>query len=319
MKKKLFRITIALVGILVCVTVALQFTKVVDNPPVTENIPAPDDVKAILQKSCYDCHSNQTRITWLQKLPIASSIVASDVKGARSVLNFSEWNKYSPQEQKVLVSMAVSKATSGQMPPEDYLIIHPKAKLNEQEKAILENWVTTFTSTQTEISPDQQAMYEKAYTAWQPIRGASFKVQNAPGGFVFPADYRNWRSIAVSTRNDNGTIRLILGNDIAIEAARHKQTNPWPDGTILGKIVWQQRQDPDWKGAIVPGTFVHAEFMFKDSKKYASTYGWGWARWLGMDLVPYGLKEGESDKTCISCHTPVKNNDWVFTHPAIMP
>lgn len=141
MKKKLFITGGVLLILLIGIAIAMQFRKVVDNPPVTQEIPAPADVRAILQKSCFDCHSNQTRITWLQKLPVASSIVSSDVKGARSILNFTEWNKYTPMEQEGLIYLAVSAADDGQMPPDDYLWIHPDAKLSNQDKAVLKNWL----------------------------------------------------------------------------------------------------------------------------------------------------------------------------------
>lgn len=141
MKKKLFITGGVLLILLIGIAIAMQFRKVVDNPPVTQEIPAPADVRAILQKSCFDCHSNQTRITWLQKLPVASSMVSSDVKGARSILNFTEWNKYTPMEQEGLIYLAVSAADDGQMPPDDYLWIHPDAKLSNQDKAVLKNWL----------------------------------------------------------------------------------------------------------------------------------------------------------------------------------
>lgn len=141
MKKKLFITGGFLLILLIGIAIAMQFRKVVDNPPVTQEIPAPADVRAILQKSCFDCHSNQTRITWLQKLPVASSMVSSDVKGARSILNFTEWNKYTPMEQEGLIYLAVSAADDGQMPPDDYLWIHPDAKLSNQDKAVLKNWL----------------------------------------------------------------------------------------------------------------------------------------------------------------------------------
>lgn len=132
---------------------------------------------------------------------------------------------------------------------------------------------------------------------------------------AYPTGWQNWSAIAVSHRTDNNTIRLILGNDIAIKAARSGATNPWPDGTILGKVVWKDSQLAEWNEATIPSEFVHAEFMFKDSKKYAATYGWGWARWLGMELKPFD----QGATSCISCHTPVKARDWVFTHPAVFP
>lgn len=147
---------------------------------------------------------------------------------------------------------------------------------------------------------------------------AGNKVPAAPNGIQFPAGYQNWRVISVSHRVDNNTMRVILGNDKAIRAARAGKTNPWPDGAILGKVVWKQVAEAAWPTAISPDQFVHAEFMFKDAKKYAGTGGWGWARWLGLEQKPYG-KDANFVQECMGCHTPVKANDWMFTKPAQFP
>lgn len=132
---------------------------------------------------------------------------------------------------------------------------------------------------------------------------------------AYPDGWQDWATIAVSHRNDNNTLRVIVGNDIAVEAARSGDTKPWPDGAVIGKVVWKDAQSQDWQAATVPGEFVHAEFMFKDPAKFAETYGWGWARWVGLEQKAFdgGMQ------VCISCHTPVKHNDWVFTHPAQLP
>ena len=143
-------------------------------------------------------------------------------------------------------------------------------------------------------------------------------VAPAPNGITLPENYRDWRVIASSSRIDNHTLRVILGNDIAIEAARAGNTNPWPNGSVLGKMVWKDTTLPAWEKAVVPGEFVHAEFMFKDSEKWKDTGGWGFARWTGMDQNPYGRDAGFTNE-CFSCHTPVKDNDYVFTHPANLP
>jgi hypothetical protein len=143
-------------------------------------------------------------------------------------------------------------------------------------------------------------------------------VPPAPNGIDLPQDYRDWRVIASSHRLDNNTLRVILGNEIAIEAARNGNTLPWPDGAILGKLVWKDATLEAWQKAVVPGEFVHAEFMFKDSKRWPATGGWGFARWKGMDQQPYG-KDATFVQECFGCHTPVKDNDYVFTKPAPIP
>ncbi len=147
------------------------------------------------------------------------------------------------------------------------------------------------------------------------IASASDETLKQSHGISYPKGWQNWSTIAVSHRTDNNTIRIILGNEIAVKAARSAQTNPWPDGAILGKVVWKDTQLENWKKATAPGNFVHAEFMFKNSKKYSKTYGWGWARWVDIDQKPFN----QGAQVCISCHTPVENRDWVFTEPAILP
>jgi len=149
------------------------------------------------------------------------------------------------------------------------------------------------------------------------VTGAGAEVPPSPNGIAFPAGYQDWRVIAVSHRTDNNTLRVILGNDKAIAAARSGETNPWPDGAILGKMVWKDGAIPEWSQAQKPDKFVHAEFMFRDAAKYASTGGWGWARWKGLDQVPHG--DANVAQECVACHTPVKDNNWVFTRPAPMP
>jgi len=134
-------------------------------------------------------------------------------------------------------------------------------------------------------------------------------------GISYPEGWQNWAAIAVSHRIDNNTLRVILGNEVAVQAARTGNTNPWPDGAILGKVVWKDSQLDDWKAATAPGEFVHAEFMFKDSTKYTDSYGWGWARWVGLEQKPFD----KGMEVCIACHTPVRDRDWVFTDPASFP
>ncbi len=143
-------------------------------------------------------------------------------------------------------------------------------------------------------------------------------VAPAPNGIQLPENYKDWRVISSSHREDNKTLRVILGNDIAIEAARSGATRPWPDGSVLAKLVWKDESHEAWPAATVPGKFVHAEFMFKDASLYTKTGGWGFARWKGMAQVPYG-ENADFVQECFICHTPVKDNDYVFTKPSMLP
>jgi cytochrome P460 len=147
---------------------------------------------------------------------------------------------------------------------------------------------------------------------------AEQNVEPAPNGIAIPQGYKDWRVIASSHRTDNNTLRVILGNDVAVKAAREGRTNPWPDGAILAKLSFSDKQHPYWATATVPGDFKQAEFMVKDAAKYVATGGWGFARWVGAEQKPYG-RDPNFVQECFGCHTPVKANDYVFTTPVKLP
>jgi hypothetical protein len=144
------------------------------------------------------------------------------------------------------------------------------------------------------------------------------KAEPAPNGIALPDGYEDWRVIGVSQRTDNGTLRVVLGNDMAVDAARAGDTNPWPEGSVLAKLVWKNMTLDAWPSAIGPGEFIQVEFMIKESSIYSSTGGWGFARWLGAEKKPYG-EDASFVQECFACHTPVKDSDYVFTRPVIIP
>jgi len=113
-------------------------------------------------------------------------------------------------------------------------------------------------------------------------------------------------------RFDNRTMRVILGNDVAVQAIANNHINPWPDGTAFAKVAWFEL--PDEKGLVRTGPFFQVEFMIRDSQKYAATKGWGWARWRGAELKPYG-KDATFTNECVGCHSPLASTNYVFTSP----
>src|SRR5215470_131301 len=104
-------------------------------------------------------------------------------------------------------------------------------------------------------------------------------------GVTIPPGYRDWRLISVAhEEGDLNDLRAILGNDVAITAYREGQL-PFPDGAIIARLAWSY--DPSEENNKVFGrsqSFVAGppqngvQFMVKDSRKYASTGGWGFAQ-----------------------------------------
>lgn len=115
------------------------------NPPVTLDMPAPADVKAILKASCYDCHSNETVWPWYSRIAPISWLVASDTSKGREYLNFSTWDQYSPEQQRESVTQFLKMVQKGEMPPRPYTILHAEGKITPEKLAILEAWAATAT------------------------------------------------------------------------------------------------------------------------------------------------------------------------------
>jgi hypothetical protein len=153
-------------------------------------------------------------------------------------------------------------------------------------------------------------------------------------GVKIPPGYRDWSLISVARvgvpLND---LRAKLGNDIAIKAYREKKV-PFPDGTIIARVAWQQVTSDENNNAIrlrsgtethltpeqvekllsesfVAGPPTNVQFMVKDAVKYASTGGWGFAQF--DDGKP---ADEATHKTCFPCHEPAKDRDYVFTRYA---
>src|SRR6202000_2209502 len=127
------------------------------------------------------------------------------------------------------------------------------------------------------------------------------------------ADWINWQSVSTTEIYCNGSLRMILGNDVVVRAIREGHTNPYPDGAIFAKAAYAQ--NPDSSGDIRAGAFLQVEFMIRDSRKYAKTFGWGWGRWVGgLAMNPYG-HDASFVTECMNCHRPVAATDYTFTFP----
>jgi len=110
------------------------------NPPVETEIDAPPEVLALLGRSCYDCHSHQTRWPWYSRVAPVSWLVVRDVEEGREHLNFSTWNRYSPKERSHKIEEIWEEVEKGEMPLWFYLPLHPEARLSDGDLATLRPW-----------------------------------------------------------------------------------------------------------------------------------------------------------------------------------
>jgi hypothetical protein len=267
-------------------------------------------VKQILRNSCYNCHSNETRLPWFDRIVPAYWIAVTDVKNARRKFNFSDFDRLPAAQQTAILFEGINQIRLGAMPPAPYQLIHPESHVTAGQVAVLEQYLARSERSVTPAAVRQAASEE--YDRWLQSGSVVPAVHPAPNGIAFLPDYKNWQAISSTDRFDNHSLRLVLANDVAVAAVKAYRVNPWPDGAAFAKVSWERLVDQS--GNVRPGKFVQVEFMCKDTSKYAATNGWGWARWRGAELKPYGANAGFSEE-CIGCHTPLRNSDLVFTAP----
>jgi len=99
-------------------------------------------VAAILDRSCRDCHSNQTRWPWYSHVAPVSWFVIDHVNHGRSHLNFSEWGRYNEEEARNQLRNMCREARARVMPLKSYLLMHWNAKLSDEDIRILCDWTT---------------------------------------------------------------------------------------------------------------------------------------------------------------------------------
>ena len=282
------------------------------NPPVVAEIQAPPPVKQILRTSCYNCHSNETQLAWFDKIAPAYWFVADDVKLAREHLNFSEFDKLPLPQQRGFLYEAVNQIQLGAMPLPSYKLLHPGSIVTPEELAVLKDYLHPKEENKP-AAPEQIAAGDAEYQKWISSNATrSGAPAPAPNGLVFFPDYKDWKPISTTDRFDNSTMRVILGNDVAIRAIAENRIHPWPDGATFAKVAWKQL--PNSQGIVRTGEFIQVEFMTKGASNYASTQGWGFGRWRGDSLTPYG-KDSAFTVECTSCHAPMRENDFVYTMP----
>jgi hypothetical protein len=114
-----------------------------DNPPVTAEIQAPADVQQVLERSCYDCHSHETRWPWYSQVAPVMWLVSHDVDEGREHLNFSTWGGLSEKAKTKVKQEIAEVVEKGEMPMAYYVPLHAEAKLSDEDKQKIRAWADT--------------------------------------------------------------------------------------------------------------------------------------------------------------------------------
>jgi hypothetical protein len=112
------------------------------NPPVDEKstLKTQSEIIYLLKRSCYDCHSHETKWPFYSNIAPMSFVISSHVKDARKAMNFSKWNEIESNIKKARIKRAIKTINNEMMALPSYVSLHKKSKLTQSQKDILTKW-----------------------------------------------------------------------------------------------------------------------------------------------------------------------------------
>lgn len=116
------------------------------NPSIVEaetlesSTQVPENVHAILRRSCNDCHANKTEYPWYSNVTPFNFYLAHHIEEGRQHLNFSTWNTYETSRKRRKLDQTCEQVTEGAMPLPSYIWIHRDARLSEADIKTLCDW-----------------------------------------------------------------------------------------------------------------------------------------------------------------------------------
>ncbi len=129
--------------IILFIFVAMQFIQVehinkTANP--TLEINGPQEIKEILKRACYDCHSNEVNLPWYSNIAPISFMIYKNVTSGRETLNFSIWEEYSSEDKQKKLK-EIFRTVYAAMPPPSYMYMHKDANLSTSDRKIVRDWI----------------------------------------------------------------------------------------------------------------------------------------------------------------------------------
>lgn len=116
------------------------------NPPLNPGMDflkikkTPPEIAKIINTSCYDCHSHETRYPWYSSIAPSSWFLKNHIDEGRKHLNFSIFSTYEPKRQAHKLQECIEMIEKDEMPLESYIVGHSDAKLTPEQKQALINY-----------------------------------------------------------------------------------------------------------------------------------------------------------------------------------
>ena len=137
---------------------ALQFVRPARNSataPGADDInvkyPVPANVQGLLQRACYDCHSNNTHYPWYANVQPVGWWLTRHVNDGKRHLNFSAFGAYTAKRAASKLGEISDEVAQHSMPLKSYTWMHPEARLTAAEIKLISDWADAL---HDEIAPE---------------------------------------------------------------------------------------------------------------------------------------------------------------------
>jgi hypothetical protein len=132
---------------------AKNISKQVSQNDISHRFSMSPEVSKIFQNSCYDCHSNNTRYPWYWQIQPVTWWMNGHINDAKRAVNYSEFLAYSARRQYKKIEETNEMVQKDDMPLSSYTIIHRSARLNKDQKMLVEQWTSGVMSQLKSIYP----------------------------------------------------------------------------------------------------------------------------------------------------------------------
>jgi len=133
--------------VILVIFIGIQFFKpvrnlsdTISNNDITKHYFIPEQITGILQRSCNDCHSNNTIYPWYANVQPVAWWLQNHINEGKHSLNFSEFGSYTPRKQDKKMEEFIEMINNDEMPLNSYLWIHHDAKLSADDKKAMVDW-----------------------------------------------------------------------------------------------------------------------------------------------------------------------------------
>ena len=141
--KKFFLYLLALIVLIQLIRPSKNSSEELSKNGIQTEVAISESIQSIIDRSCNDCHSNNTKYDWYHEIAPFSWVVAMHIKEGKEHVNFDEWSTYNKEQKQHIIEELGEVIEIRKMPLVGYLKFHPEAIISDEDNNELLDWIRT--------------------------------------------------------------------------------------------------------------------------------------------------------------------------------